>query len=201
MISSPAPSPSRQRIVRRDEADIEYESNHDNQLQTRESVKEERQSHYHSKPTYGMERSSSSSSSSTEHGNKRLSVGRYSIGGDGATKPRRDIGNLLVKHTTDEEGRPVKLRGVAADPLIYRLLRRICHADGGDSENDASMRLGMGIGRSGAVSCGMKMDGTVIRRQQSTIRPLAYKVLPAGRSNVRKSPSSSSHISSSSSKS
>ena len=199
MISSPAPSPSRQRIERRDEADIEYESNHDNQLQIRESEKEERQSHYHSKPTYGMERSSSSSS--TEHGNKRLSVGRYSIGGDGATKPRRDIGNLLVKHTTDEEGRPVKLRGVAADPLIYRLLRRICHADGGDSENDASMRLGMGIGRSGAVSCGMKMDGTVIRRQQSTIRPLAYKVLPAGRSNVRKSPSSSSHISSSSSKS
>ena len=199
MISSPAPSPSRQRIERRDEADIEYESNHDNQLQIRESEKEERQSHYHSKPTYGMERSSSSSS--TEHGNKRLSLGRYSIGCDGATKPRRDIGNLLVKHTTDDEGRPVKLRGVAADPLIYRLLRRLCHADGGDSENDASMRLGMGIGRSGAVSCGIKVDGTVIRRRQSTIRPLAYKVLPAQRASVRKSPSSSSHISSSSSKS
>ena len=189
------PSPSRQRVERRNEVDTEYESRHDNQLQIYESEKEERQSHYHSNPTHAMGRSSSSSS--TDHGNKRQSVVRYSTGSDGAAKPRRDIGNLLVKHTTDEEGRPVKLRGVAADPLIYRLLRRICHADGGDSENDAGMRLGMGMGRSGAVSCGIKVDGTVVRRRQSMIQPLPYRVFPTGRASVKKSstslpPSSSS---------
>ena len=193
------PSPSRQRVERRNEVDTEYESRHDNQLQIYESEKEERHSHYHSNPTHAMGRSSSSSSSSTVHGNKRQSEVRYSTGSDGAAKPRRDIGNLLVKHTTDEEGRPVKLRGVAADPLIYRLLRRICHADGGDSENDAGMRLGMGMGRSGAVSCGIKVDGTVVRRRQSMIQPLPYRVFPTGRASVKKS--STSLPSSSSSKS